>query len=222
MRLAEPLRGSGPPIVLLHGVLRSTAAWRGVAQRLHAAGRTVILAEDEDHARAPNDAAADLIALMGEGAHLVGHSRGGTVASWVAAERPELARSLVLIASPPDVSETFRAHFRALRKKADSAEDERTFDALSRLPEDAWPGLALRRYQGRALVIEAEDDPLYSPRHTLFWRTYLPYADFERVPGGHEFFTESAEQEAWLAERLLRHVRDAELPDQRGHDRSTL
>lgn len=210
MRLTEPLVGRGTPLVLLHGAFRSAASWRGVAARLHAAGRTVVLVEDADGAHSPVEAAESLTQLLREPAHLVGHSRGGTVASWIATHRPDLARSLAVIASPPEGSEAFRAHFRDLTRAARSTAEQRALDVLSKLPDDAWPGMALRRYRGRALIVEAEDDPLYSPTHTLFWRAYLPYAAFERVPGGHEFFAESPEKEAWLAQRLLRHVEEAE------------
>jgi len=41
--------------------------------------------------------ARDLIGLLGDGAHLVGHSYGGVVAMLAAAARPELVRSLTLI-----------------------------------------------------------------------------------------------------------------------------
>jgi pimeloyl-ACP methyl ester carboxylesterase len=41
--------------------------------------------------------AADVVELLGEGAHLMGHSYGGVVAMAAAARRPEAVRSLVLI-----------------------------------------------------------------------------------------------------------------------------
>jgi pimeloyl-ACP methyl ester carboxylesterase len=40
--------------------------------------------------------ASDVIELLGEGAHLVGHSYGGVVAMFAAGRRPEAARSLAL------------------------------------------------------------------------------------------------------------------------------
>ncbi|GIG58805.1 hydrolase [Longispora fulva] len=41
--------------------------------------------------------AEDVVTLLGEGAHLVGHSYGGVVALLAAARRPDLVRSLALI-----------------------------------------------------------------------------------------------------------------------------
>lgn len=44
--------------------------------------------------------AEDVVAMLGDGAHLVGHSYGGIAAMLAAADRPEAVRSLVL-AEPP-------------------------------------------------------------------------------------------------------------------------
>ena len=216
----ETLEGEGPAVVLLHGVLDAPDAWRAVARRLHAAGRRVLLVHARGHGRSPTWApgmdwspladardVTDLLrAATPEGAHLVGHSRGATSAAWVAVEEPALARSLAVVASPPQASEVFRAHFRKLLAREADPRRAEALSYLAAVPEEDFPAHALRRYRGRALVVEAEDDPLYSPTHTMFWRMFLPYAAFERVPGGHRFFAESDEGAAWLAERLLRHV----------------
>ncbi len=48
----------------------------------------------------PDDAELDgalMLELLGDGAHLLGHSFGACVALYAAAQRPELARSLTLI-----------------------------------------------------------------------------------------------------------------------------
>lgn len=215
--------GEGVPFVLLHGVLDRPDAWRGVARRLHEAGRRVLVVHARAHDASPpwrpgmdwspqadaRDVARLLREHAPEGAHLVGHSRGGTSASWLAVEEPALARSLAVVASPPQASEVFRAHFRRLLERET---DPRRADALrylATIPDDDFPEHALRRYRGPALVVEAEDDPLYSPTHTLFWRMFVPYGGFERVPGGHRFFAESDGSAAWLAGRLLRHAEGA-------------
>lgn len=198
------------PVVLLHGVLRPPRDWDAVAARLRAAGWEVHAPRLPDEPASPADAfpaVADLVrGLAPDGAHLVGHSRGATVASWLAVESPELARSLAVVASPPQASEAFRAHFRREHERAPHP----VLAYLARIPEDDFPAHALRRYRGPALVVEAGDDPLYSPTHTLFWRAFLPYAGFERVDeGGHAFFARDPGA-SWLADRLLRHLEDAE------------
>lgn len=220
----EGARPDVAPIVLLHGILSSAASWRRVAQRLSAAGRRVLVPEARGHGASspevadwsPLAAAEDveewLTAQHPDGVHLVGHSRGGTAASWVAVEAPRLARSLALVASPPQATEVFRATFRKQLEALPPDAPERTRGALAYLkdvPDDAFPAHALRRYRGRALVVEHEDDPLYSPVGTMFWRLFLPYADFERIPGGH-LLHETEDGARWLAERLLRHVEAAE------------
>ena len=199
----------GASIILLHGALDTPRAWDRVAPRLRAAGWRVLLDEAHD-APSPIAQAERVAATLSEGgAHLVGHSRGATAAAWIAAERPELASSLAVIASPPQASEAFRAAFR--KRLASAREDERaTLAYLAEIPDDDFPQHALRRYAGSALVVEYEDDPLYSPTHTMFWRMFLPYAAFERVPGGHRAFAEDDAAAEWLARRVGEHVAGAE------------
>jgi pimeloyl-ACP methyl ester carboxylesterase len=165
----------------------------------------------------PEADAADLAALLRvvapEGAHLVGHSRGGTSASWLAVRAPELVRSLVLVASPPHASEVFRATFRAQQARARDARATDALAYLATIPDEAFPTHELRRFQGRALVIEPVDDPLHSPTHAMFWRMFLPFADVERVAGGHRFFADTDEGAARLAARILEHVAAVEAKD---------
>lgn len=201
--------------MLVHGILDGPDVWARVAPRLQAAGRRVILPTGDDASGwSPPAEGRALVALLSrlapEGAHLVGHSRGATSASWVAVEAPELARSLAVVASPPQASEAFRGAFRRQLERATDPREASALRYLSTIPEDDFPAYALRRYTSPALVVEFEDDPLYAPTQTLFWRAFLPYASFERVPGGHRAFAESEERAEWLARRVLAHVRDAE------------
>jgi len=96
--------GTGAPVVLVHGSL-ATGAEEWQAQRPLAAegfrllvfdrrgyGRSAA-AEGEDFLRDADDIAA----LMGDGAHLVGHSYGGLGALFAAARRPEATLSLTLL-----------------------------------------------------------------------------------------------------------------------------
>jgi pimeloyl-ACP methyl ester carboxylesterase len=151
---------------------------------------------------------ARLLEQRGPG-HLVGHSRGATSASWLAVERPDLVESLAVVASPPQASEVFRAQFRKLQPQAKDAREAEALRYLATIPDEAFPREALRLYRGRALVVEAGDDPLYSPSGTMFWRMFLPYAAFERVEGGHRFFVGESGAD-WLASRLLAHFAAAE------------
>jgi pimeloyl-ACP methyl ester carboxylesterase len=199
-------------VLLLHGILDTPALWDGVAPQLEAEGFRVLRPAARGHAGewrpgldwSPHAAAEEAVALLRrearEGAHLVGHSRGGTAASWIAVDAPELVKSLSVVASPPQMTEAFRAHFRHLAPRARDAREAEAFAYLASIPEDDFPAMALRRYRGRALVVEAARDPLYAPTQTLFWRAFLPFAEFERVEHGHDVPREAP---AWLAARLI-------------------
>ncbi|HUR69212.1 MAG TPA: alpha/beta fold hydrolase [Candidatus Thermoplasmatota archaeon] len=195
------------PILLLHGILDGPDAWSRVAPLLEAAGRRVIL-HDARHLVTPQEVALDAAPHLP--AHVVGHSRGATAASWLAVEDPDRVASLAVVASPPHATEAFRATFRRRIPRAGGPEDRAALTYLAQIPDDAFPAEALRRYRGRALVVEYEDDPLYSPTHTMFWRMFLPYAEFHRVPGGHRAFAEDKAAAAWLAQCIMAHVAAAE------------
>ncbi|MEA2215327.1 MAG: hypothetical protein QOK19_888 [Solirubrobacteraceae bacterium] len=100
--LAVTESGEGPPVVLVHGSVASAElTWRG--QRSLAA-RWRLIAPDRPGfgASAPLErgdfeAEAPLFAeLLGDGAHLVGHSYGGVIALLAAALRPQAVRSLTI------------------------------------------------------------------------------------------------------------------------------
>lgn len=196
------------PILLLHGVLDAPDAWRSVAKRLEDAGRRVLLHDARTLPPPPQATAED--ARRHLPAHVVGHSRGATAGAWLALDHPDEVRSLTVVASPPQASEAFRAHFRHRIPHACDARERATLEYLATIPDEDFPAAALRRYRGRALVVEYEDDPLYGPTQTLFWRAFLPYAEFERIPGGHRAFAQSEEAAEWLAARVLAHVEAAE------------
>ena len=98
--------GTGPPVVLVHGgVFGGEATWS--AQRPLAERWTLVVPDRPGYGRsAPTEredfeADAPLIAdLLGDGAHLVGHSYGGVVALLAAARRPAAVRSLTVIEPP--------------------------------------------------------------------------------------------------------------------------
>jgi pimeloyl-ACP methyl ester carboxylesterase len=96
------------PVVLLHCSGSSGAQWRALAAQLGARHRVAAPDLIGYGSRAPwrggefslaREAAAvrSLLGRLGEPAHLVGHSYGGTVALHIARTRPELLGSLTLI-----------------------------------------------------------------------------------------------------------------------------
>ena len=96
--------GAGTPVVLVHGSL-ATAAEEWDAQRPLADQGFRLLAPDRrGYGRSPAAAgedflrdADDIAALMGDGAHLVGHSYGGLGVLYAAARRPEATLSLTVL-----------------------------------------------------------------------------------------------------------------------------
>ncbi|HEY4427699.1 MAG TPA: alpha/beta fold hydrolase [Solirubrobacteraceae bacterium] len=92
--------GSGPPVVLVHGsVVGARRTWR---HQLELAGRWSLVMPNRPGfgaspplARGDFEAEAPLVAeLLGQGAHLVGHSYGAVIALHAAALRPGSVRSL--------------------------------------------------------------------------------------------------------------------------------
>jgi pimeloyl-ACP methyl ester carboxylesterase len=100
---------SGPRVVMVHGSAQGTDYGGdrhfAVQERLAERGWQLVVPDRPGHGRTPSpgrpdDAELDgeLVAeLLGEGAHLVGHSFGGAVALAAAARRPSAVRSLTLI-----------------------------------------------------------------------------------------------------------------------------
>ncbi len=96
--------GIGTPVVLVHGSL-ATGADEWQAQRpLADHGYRLLVLDRRGYGRSPmvqgedflHDA-EDIVDVMGDGAHLVGHSYGGLGALLAAARRPEATLSLTLL-----------------------------------------------------------------------------------------------------------------------------
>jgi pimeloyl-ACP methyl ester carboxylesterase len=109
-RVIYRIAGSGPPIVLIHGMLNSSSHWRSVALAL--ADRYTVIAPDlighGDSAAPRGDyslgahaaSIRDLLAAVGiERATIVGHSLGGGVAMQFFYQFPQRVERLVLISS---------------------------------------------------------------------------------------------------------------------------
>jgi pimeloyl-ACP methyl ester carboxylesterase len=109
-RVIYRVAGSGPPIVLIHGMLNSSSHWRSVA--LNLAGDFTVIAPDlighGDSAAPRGDyslgahaaSIRDLLAAIGvDRATIVGHSLGGGVAMQFFYQFPQRTERLVLISS---------------------------------------------------------------------------------------------------------------------------
>ena len=91
--------GDGPRVVLLHGSAPQDPDLMWAEQRRVLAGRYRLVVPDG----APGDLdaeVADLLAVLGDGAHVVGFSYGGLLALLAAARQPRAIRSLTVIEPP--------------------------------------------------------------------------------------------------------------------------
>lgn len=106
MELFYRKNGSGTPIVIVHGLYGSSDNWINIGKRL-AQKYTVYMLDQRNHGRSPfadshtyNDLRNDLLEFFEqhqiEKAILLGHSMGGKVAMWFAADFPEKIEKLVI------------------------------------------------------------------------------------------------------------------------------
>ncbi|MCY1720101.1 alpha/beta fold hydrolase [Prolixibacteraceae bacterium Z1-6] len=106
MELFYRKQGKGTPIVVIHGLYGSSDNWINIGKHL-AKKHTVYLLDQRNHGRSPfadshtyNDLRNDLEEFFEkhqiEKAILLGHSMGGKVAMWFAADFPEKVEKLVI------------------------------------------------------------------------------------------------------------------------------
>ena len=113
-------------LILLHGLLGSSANWHGIARKLEP-GNHIIVPDLRNHGASPHaDRAdypavgADVLELIEEhgldSVLLVGHSMGGKAAMWLALRQPECVAGLVVVdIAPVRYEHEFDTIFRALR-----------------------------------------------------------------------------------------------------------
>src|SRR2546430_1775069 len=84
------------PILLLHGLGGTSHWWRRNIEAL-ASEHVVITVDLATRGEALHDIAARIAQSLNEPVHVIGNSMGGHIALHLAASRPELVRSLVLV-----------------------------------------------------------------------------------------------------------------------------
>ncbi len=165
MKLHFRALGSGPPLILLHGLLGSLDNWLPLARRF-AEQFWVFVVDQRDHGRSPHSEkisfeamAGDLHEFMGDHglaqAHLLGHSMGGKVAMQFALLHPEMLNRLVVVDVAP---RTYPArHTRALQAllALDLSAFERR-DALDAALAAEVPEAAVRRFLLKNVTRDAD------------------------------------------------------------------
>ncbi len=118
--------GSGPSVVILHGLFGSARNWHAVAHKL-ARNRRVIVVDRRNHGRSPHRAPHDYPALAQDIAQLrakldlkavtlIGHSMGGKAAMLQALTRPErLARLVVVDIAPVTYADQYSPFIETMR-----------------------------------------------------------------------------------------------------------
>lgn len=103
--------GSGPPVVILHGLFGNKRNWGAIAKPLSAEYRVITVdlrnhgdspwAETMSYPEMADDVAALIEAEVGEPAAVIGHSMGGKAAMLLAFRRPDLVERLMVVDIPP-------------------------------------------------------------------------------------------------------------------------
>lgn len=190
--------GSGPPLVLIHGLGGSSDWWQRNAGAF--AAHDAVYAVELNELPIRFDEIASVLArwiesAIGQPVHLVGHSMGGHIAVHLATLRPDLVRSLVLVSStgvPFRIapSEHIRnlffprglfGFFRVLLRDAFRAGPTAITLAFGRiLRSDARP--LLRALAMPVLLVWGDRDPLVPLVYAKAMLELIPNARLEVVP----------------------------------------
>jgi pimeloyl-ACP methyl ester carboxylesterase len=225
--------GTGPPVVLVHGLAGSWRWWSDVWPHL-AKRRRVFLVDLPRLGR--RQSAEALSAWLGrwldaaglDRVDVVGHSLGGLVAAEVAASRPERVRRLAVVAPAgiPCGVGLFRRGLRLVETLYGVRRHMRTVvaDAARTSPVALLRGALfasdrdLRAELGRvdapSLIVWGERDRLTPPSVAEEWRRLLPRSRLVVLPCAHVPMWDVPDR---LAECLLAFL-DEELGDEPGDD----
>ncbi|MFC9994618.1 alpha/beta fold hydrolase [Nocardia sp. NPDC127526] len=204
------VHGDGAPVVLLHSAFVDSRMFAPAMPSL--VGRFRVYKTDRrGHGHTPDvegpfsyeQMAADTIAFLekvvGEPAHLVGHSDGANVALTVALRRPDLVRKLVLISGNfhhdgvlPGVLDDFgdadTIGFLGSRYAEVSPDGEDHFPVVAAKllemgrTQPAFTPADLGAVTARTLVMSGDDDAV-SLEHTLAMYRAIPDSELSVIPG---------------------------------------
>jgi len=206
---------SGPALVLLHHGLGSTRAWRHQVPALAQAGYRVIVydrwgygqSEDRPYLAVPGfeDDLADLESILttlhASPVTLIGHSDGGTIALYYAAQNPQQIAALVTVAAHIYLEPSMEVGVQGIRQTFEQDERFRAsfrrahgdkFEAVFRNWFDGWHTPKALDWDMRpllsqitcpTLVIQGEQDEHATPQHARDIAAGIPGAELWLAPG---------------------------------------
>ncbi len=206
--LAFDREGSGPTVVLVHGIAESRRAWDPIATRL-ADTHDVVALDLRGHGDSPRTPPYDLMTLVGDVAEvvdgvglsdplLVGHSLGGAVVTAYGALFD--SRGVVNVDQPLQLG-SFREVLRSLEPalRGGEAEFSEVLNSLfaslrGRLPEDEWQRLeGIRRLDQDvvlgiwATLLETPTEDLDRANESLLSGIEVPYLSLHGTDPGLEY-----------------------------------
>jgi esterase len=155
VRLHYEERGTGTPILGIHGAGSSAVFWEDAAERLSGLGRAITYDRrgsnrserpDPYETTSVREHAEDALELLrildAEPAVLIGRSYGGTVALDLALRHPETVLGIALLeAGPMGLSPEYDSWFVALRSSCENVAVERVGETVMREVFGAWDEL---------------------------------------------------------------------------------
>jgi pimeloyl-ACP methyl ester carboxylesterase len=214
----------GAPIILLHHGLGSVRSWDAQVPALADAGYRVIAYDrwgyGESDARKQlsmphfKEDLSDLEALIegldAQPTALLGHSDGGTIALYLAAQRPEWVTALVTVAAHIYVEDKMTPGIEGIRQSYE--QDSRLREGLRRRHGDkvdhvfwgwysGWmqPGNTtwdlrplLPKITSPTLVVQGEMDEHATPKHALDIAKAIPNTEVWVAPGEKHMFPQEA------------------------------
>jgi pimeloyl-ACP methyl ester carboxylesterase len=218
---------NGPVVVLLHHGLGSARAWRGQIQALGKAGYRVVAYDRWGYGGSDVRSGLDLptfttdlddlrllLEQLGiQRAALVGHSDGGTMTLYFAAQQPDRVSCLVTVAAHIYVEPKMEPGILGIRQTFE--QDERFREGLRRAHGEKYESVfhnwfdgwycpeyldwdmrpVLRQIRCPALIVQGEEDEHATPQHAKDIAGAIPGAELWLVEGArHMLPQENAEE----------------------------
>lgn len=157
---------SGPPLLILHGLLGANGNWHTLSRTAFSEVAQVYAVDQRNHGRSPHTDRIDYPSMAADArdfidgndlapAHLLGHSMGGKTAMQTALEYPErVGRLIVVDMAPRAYPPEHTAILKALDRIDPAAYDSR--DAIDTALADDVPSWPIRQFLLKNLDYDGE------------------------------------------------------------------